>query len=92
MKVVTIWFRMLQRLLRYAEYRKERVIMKVLTKKESGQIAVTLLQMQDILDRHSIRPEIYASLTAGIRDIAKAAGRDTEFTYTRGITNRVYGK
>lgn len=66
--------------------------MKVLTKKESDKIAASLLQMQDILDRHSIRPEIYASLTAGIRDIAKAAGRETEFSYTRGITNRVYGK
>lgn len=68
------------------------IIMKVLTKKESDRIAAALLQMQDILDRHAIRPEIYVSLTAGIRDIAKAAGKDTEFKYAKGITSRVYGK
>lgn len=66
--------------------------MKVLTKRESGQIAASLLQMQDVLDRNAIRPEIYARLTAGIRDIAKATGKDTEFAYSRGITSRVYGK
>lgn len=66
--------------------------MKILTRKESGQIAASLLQMQDIIDRYAINPGIYATLTAGIRDIAKAAGRETEFSYARGITNRVYGK
>lgn len=66
--------------------------MKILTRKESGQIAASLLQMQDVLDRNAIRPEIYACLTAGIRDVVRAAGKDAEFAYSRGITNRVYGK
>lgn len=66
--------------------------MKILTKKESKKIAASLLQMQDVLDRYAIPREIYGALTAGIRDIAKASGRDAEFSYTSGITNRVYGK
>lgn len=66
--------------------------MKILTKKESDRIAAALLQMQDVIDRFAMHPDIYETLTAGIRDIAKAAGKDTEFGYAVGVTKRVYGR
>lgn len=66
--------------------------MKILTKKESERIAVALLQMQDALDYGGTVCSIYDIMTASIRDIAKACGNETEYKYTLGVTDRVYGR
>ncbi len=66
--------------------------MKVLTKKEAVSIGVALLHMQDVIDRNALTRQVYDELSSCIRDIARAAGKDTEFRYALGVTDRIYGK